>query len=76
MVYDQSEILDNVKNYYENLYSCNDANLVNVDLENIIYNYNSNIYGIIMFKAGSLIAIYQIYVFNVSLRIAFGPKAQ
>lgn len=41
MVYDQSEIFDNVKDYYENLYTCNDANLVNLDLEDIIYDYIS-----------------------------------
>lgn len=44
MVYDQSEIFDNVKDYiyiYIYLYTCNDANLVNLDLEDIIYDYIS-----------------------------------
>ena len=37
MVYKQSEVLEHVKNYYENLYTCVDSNLVNVDLRNILY---------------------------------------
>ena len=37
MVYEQSEVLEHVKNYYENLYTCVDSNLVNVDLRNILY---------------------------------------
>ena len=37
MVYEQSEVLENVKKYSENLYTCVYSNLVNVDLRNIIY---------------------------------------
>ena len=37
MVYEQSEVLEHVKNYYENLYTCIDSNLVDVDLGNILY---------------------------------------
>ena len=37
MVNEQSEVLELLKNYYENLYTCVDSNLVNVDLRNILY---------------------------------------
>lgn len=37
MVHDQSEILESVKYYYKNLFTCNDSNLVDVNLEDITY---------------------------------------
>ena len=40
-LYKQSDILDNVKKYYETLYTNNGLNLIKVDLENIISDYNS-----------------------------------
>lgn len=36
LVYDRSEIFKSVKNY-ENLFTCNDLNLVDLDLEDIIF---------------------------------------
>lgn len=36
LVYDRSEILKSVKNY-ENLFTCNDLNFVDLDLEDIIF---------------------------------------
>ena len=36
-VYEESEVLEHLKNYYENLYACIDINLVDVDLRNILY---------------------------------------
>ena len=41
IIYKQSEILDNVKLFYKTLYTNNDSNLINVDLENIISDYNT-----------------------------------
>lgn len=35
MVYEQSEVLKSVQNYFENLYTCNDSNLVDVNLEDM-----------------------------------------
>ena len=40
MVYEQSEVLQRVKKYYDDLYACFHSNLVDADLKNIIY-YNS-----------------------------------
>lgn len=43
MVHDQSEILESVKYYYKNLFTCNDFNLVDVDLEDITYYISSKL---------------------------------
>ena len=40
-LHEQGEILDYVKKYYEKLYASVDTNLVKIDLDNIISNYNS-----------------------------------
>lgn len=39
MIYDQARILDEVKKFYENLYTEKDSELLDLDLEDIIQNY-------------------------------------
>ena len=40
MVYEQTEILDNIRSYYEKLYKSTEPNLVDIRLENLLNNYN------------------------------------
>lgn len=40
MVYEQGKVLYYVKKYFEKLYTSVDTNLVKIDLDNIILNFN------------------------------------
>ena len=41
MVYEQTEILANIRSYYEKLYKSTESNLVDKELGNLFNNYNS-----------------------------------
>ena len=40
MVYEQTEILDNIRSYYEKLYKSTEPNLVDIELGNLFNNDN------------------------------------
>ena len=40
MVYEQTEILDNIRSYYEKSYKSTESNLVDIELGNLFNNYN------------------------------------
>ena len=41
MVYEQAEILDNIRSYYEKLYKSTEPNIVDIELGNLLNNYNN-----------------------------------
>ena len=40
MVYEQTEILDNIRSFYEKSYKSTESNLVDIELGNLFNNYN------------------------------------
>ena len=40
MVYEQTEILENIRSYYEKLYKSTEPNLVDIDIGNLFNNYS------------------------------------
>ena len=40
MVYEQAEILDNIRSYYDKLYASTESNLIDIELQSLFNNYN------------------------------------
>ena len=40
MVYEQAEVLDSIKSYYDKLYTSTEPNLMDIELRSLFKNYN------------------------------------